>query len=316
MSKNKTRNQPLVTIAIPTFNRPNLLLKALKSVLKQDYYNLEIIISDNNSLGDETENILKPFLSRKDIIFYKQNINIGALSNFDFCLQKASGKYFMWLADDDELFGSEMIQSLVKNLEINKEIVVASPRWNLKENESHSIIMPLRDYMNKNVLKRAIKYTWKSDDSFFYGLHRTKNLRNINFPVFLSWKQTIPTYWCYSYLYQIILSGKILCLPSNANQWINNNYTKKFDPRNFNVPEKNARFINFLKFKNSFLGFLFISARRLNVYALNVIFSFKKKGLFFGITIFLVSIIAYLRDIILLILNSNTLASIFKYILK
>lgn len=307
MSQNKQKIQPLVTIAIPTFNRPNLLLRALKSVFKQEYDNLEIIVSDNNSLEDQTENILKPFLNRKDLFFYKQKKNIGALPNFEFCLQKANGKYFMWLADDDELFGRELIKSLVKKLEKHKKIIVVSPRWNLKENESHSIIMPLRDYMNKNVLKRAIKFTWKSDDSFFYGLHRTKILRKIRFPVFFSWKKVIPTYWCYSYLYQIILSGKVLCLPSTANQWINNNYTKKFDPRNINLLERNTRFFYFLKLKNSFLGFLFITLRRLNVYLLNIVFSFQKKGIFFGITIFLVSIVAYLRDIIFLILNSHYL---------
>ena len=50
MSEIKHLKSPLVSIAIPTFNRPNLLLRALKSVLSQDYNNLEIMIfSDHDS---------------------------------------------------------------------------------------------------------------------------------------------------------------------------------------------------------------------------------------------------------------------------
>ena len=38
---------PLVTIGIPTFNRPELLARALTSVAKQDYANLQVLVADN-----------------------------------------------------------------------------------------------------------------------------------------------------------------------------------------------------------------------------------------------------------------------------
>ena len=40
---------PLVTIVIPTFNRPDQLPGAVKSVLGQTYGNIEVIIHDNGS---------------------------------------------------------------------------------------------------------------------------------------------------------------------------------------------------------------------------------------------------------------------------
>lgn len=56
------KNQPLVTIAIPTYNRADGFLKqALQSAINQTYYYLEIIVSDNCST-DTTETIVKKVL--------------------------------------------------------------------------------------------------------------------------------------------------------------------------------------------------------------------------------------------------------------
>ena len=43
----ETSAQPWVTVAIPTFNRLNLLKRAIESVVAQNYQNLQIIVSDN-----------------------------------------------------------------------------------------------------------------------------------------------------------------------------------------------------------------------------------------------------------------------------
>ena len=64
--KQKNMNFPLVTIAIPTYNRADGYLKeAIQSALDQTYPNLEIIVSDNCSI-DDTESIVK-CLSEPDI---------------------------------------------------------------------------------------------------------------------------------------------------------------------------------------------------------------------------------------------------------
>ena len=92
--------QPLVTIAIPTYNRANGYLgKALASTLKQTYQNIEIIVSDNCST-DNTETFVKGF-SDPRIRYFKQAQNIGANNNFNFCVEQARGDYFVLLHDDD-----------------------------------------------------------------------------------------------------------------------------------------------------------------------------------------------------------------------
>ena len=92
---------PLVTIGITTYNRPKLLKKTLESAINQSYDNLEILVTDDNSDGIATDDLLKQAsLKDKRIKYYKQKNKIGALG-VNFLINKASGKYFMWLCDDD-----------------------------------------------------------------------------------------------------------------------------------------------------------------------------------------------------------------------
>lgn len=93
---------PLVSIGIPTYNRPIGLARTLDLITKQTYQNIEIIISDNATEGNLIESIVEPFLKYDNRIkFFKQNENMGAAFNFKFVLDNSSGDYFMWAADDD-----------------------------------------------------------------------------------------------------------------------------------------------------------------------------------------------------------------------
>ena len=91
---------PVVSIAMPTYNRADSYLKeAIQSALNQTYQNFEIIVSDNCS-SDETEAVVKSFHDNR-IRYFKQTTNIGAKNNINFCLGQARGKYFQLLFDDD-----------------------------------------------------------------------------------------------------------------------------------------------------------------------------------------------------------------------
>jgi len=93
---------PLVTVGIPTFNRPEGLRRTLENITNQTYKNLEIIVSDNCSPTNDPDGIVKNFMQKDSrIIFHKQEKNLGPTLNFKFLLEKASGEYFMWAADDD-----------------------------------------------------------------------------------------------------------------------------------------------------------------------------------------------------------------------
>src|SRR5439155_795378 len=104
---------PMVTIGIPTFNRPHLLARALRSVARQDYPNLEVLVADNATPGDETPRVVDSFMaSIPNLKYIKHARDIGSFHNFMFLLRAAEGEYFMWLADDDEV-SPNYVSSLV-----------------------------------------------------------------------------------------------------------------------------------------------------------------------------------------------------------
>lgn len=108
-------NQPLVSVGIPTFERPEGLRNTLGYITGQSHKNLEIIISDNCSPGAETRSVAEEFMRQYPCIqYFRQKQNIGAMANYKFVLEKASGQFFMWAADDDE-WGADFIETCLKN---------------------------------------------------------------------------------------------------------------------------------------------------------------------------------------------------------
>jgi glycosyltransferase involved in cell wall biosynthesis len=163
---------PLVSIGIPTFNRSNLLVRAIESAINQDYENIEIVISDNAS-SDETPNIcLKYIETHKNIRYLRHKYNKGPTDNFKAVLESSSGIYFMWLADDDYIsanYVSECVARLQKRSELS--IVAGKAIFldnNLKIGEGY-----LFKINQDSAMLRLGSYYWNvSDNSIFYGLFR------------------------------------------------------------------------------------------------------------------------------------------------
>ena len=112
-------NLPLVTIGIPTYNRANKSLPStINSAVKQDYPNIEIIVSDNCSI-DNTEEIVKSF-NDKRIRYMKQKTNIGSNNNHNACLNAATGDYFLLLHDDD-LIDADFVTTCLRAAQYSKD---------------------------------------------------------------------------------------------------------------------------------------------------------------------------------------------------
>ena len=91
---------PLVTIAIPTYNRANgYLRQTLESALGQTYPNVEIVVSDNCS-PDATERVVNDYGDSR-VRYFRQQTPLAPNDNFNFCLDQARGEYFLLLHDDD-----------------------------------------------------------------------------------------------------------------------------------------------------------------------------------------------------------------------
>ena len=89
MSEGNGTFKPLITTIIPTYRRPNLLRRAIKSVLNQTYPHCQVCVCDNTS-GDETANVVAK-IAKKDphprVKYHCHPENIGAIKNFKYGLE-------------------------------------------------------------------------------------------------------------------------------------------------------------------------------------------------------------------------------------
>lgn len=109
---NKNECLPLVSVLIPTKNRPHLFELALKSVLNQTYNNLEIIVSDESE-NNETEQVIQPYLNQYSHIIYVKNQESGInFNNLQYLFDLSKGEYINYLMDDD-LFHTEKIEKMM-----------------------------------------------------------------------------------------------------------------------------------------------------------------------------------------------------------
>lgn len=108
---------PLVTIAIPTYNRPHDLKKIIKIAVGQTHKNLEILIVDNCSTQSEVVEVMQWAAALDPRIKCHRNPeNYGVLKNARCALDLATGKYFCLFSDDDWR-APEFIETLVGLLE-------------------------------------------------------------------------------------------------------------------------------------------------------------------------------------------------------
>lgn len=116
------KEEKILSICIPTYNRVRYLEISLLSIFKQMTPELldevELLISDNNS-QDETPKLVADYIDKGFIFRYVRNeTNIGASKNFLQCMKMAKGKYILLLGDDDILL-PDAIDTLVRALKKN-----------------------------------------------------------------------------------------------------------------------------------------------------------------------------------------------------
>ena len=102
---------PLVSVIITTYNREKYLDKAIGSVAKQSYENIEILVIDDGSDEKYAKTICNKYSNC--IYFYKENGGLSSARNFGINLAK--GEFIAFL-DDDDFWESSKIEKQVKIL--------------------------------------------------------------------------------------------------------------------------------------------------------------------------------------------------------
>lgn len=101
---------PFFSIVTPTYNRANLLVETIKSVLDQTFKDFELLIVDDGS-PDNTKQAVEPFLSDRIKYFYQSNKRQGAARNLG--IKNACGEFVTFL-DHDDLWSPLFLETYYK----------------------------------------------------------------------------------------------------------------------------------------------------------------------------------------------------------
>ena len=117
--------KPLVSVVIPTYNQEKYIANAIQSVLQQDYQNIEVIVSDDNST-DNTNNIIDMIAGKESKVKHiRNNKNYGRVKNYRRSFYNyVKGDYALNLDGDDYLVDRGYISKAVKLFQENEDLVL------------------------------------------------------------------------------------------------------------------------------------------------------------------------------------------------
>ena len=161
------KDDPKVTIYIPTYNRSSILLsKAIPSVLKQKFRDYELLIIGDRCTDDTELEIKK--LNNNKIKFFnisykfkpmpltKENLWMaGEVKAANFALKKAKGEWIARLDDDEEWMNENHLNEMLEFAETNKFEMISASNEVLIDGLKNALVIPT---LNIKYLKRFIFY--------------------------------------------------------------------------------------------------------------------------------------------------------------
>lgn len=158
---NSLSDQPLVTVYIPTYNRLELLQRAVKSVQNQTYQNLEIIIVDDCST-DATQDYLAQLANEEPRVrYFLKEKNSGACISRNIAIENAAGEFITGL-DDDDYFLNNRIEDFINVWKIKSSTTKVLYSLYLKKTKQ-GMINP-----NRGLRKKLIKKNVRAKDLLYY----------------------------------------------------------------------------------------------------------------------------------------------------
>ena len=230
-------NEALVSIVIPTYNRPEYLQRAIESTLRQTYKKIEIVIIDDHSNVD----LLPLINSFKDerIRYYKNPENKGAVYSRNRGISLSKGDFINFLDDDDEILPNK-IELQLKKFEDSKveNLGVVTCDMEYQRKDIHEL--------KKNRLKGNI-YRKSLNSYCIYGIHSMLIKRDFN-PIF-----DLNLVSSQEYDLTIRLAGKCnfdyipkrLAITHSSTDQISFNYRKKINGTKYIFNKYRSEFLRF-----------------------------------------------------------------------
>ena len=165
--------RPLVTVVTATYKRFDTLFDSIDSVFKQDYPNIEYVITDDGSENFPYEKI-KQYIDSldnknvKNVMILTAEKNRGTVKNLNNAYQRSNGKYIINLSCGDVFFSEDVISKIKKRFIKKKANVVVTSRVLYKE-KNHPIAF-LPHYNERKIITSKYKSSIDQYKGFVLGL--------------------------------------------------------------------------------------------------------------------------------------------------
>lgn len=127
----------LVSILIPTYNRPALFEQTLLSALAQTYPHVEILVNDN-STNEDTALLMQKYEGDSRVHYFRNRAAKCKADNFRPFEHRARGEYLQWCMDDDILL-PDKLSVMVQVLRDNPEVTLVSSQRAFIDEKGHSL---------------------------------------------------------------------------------------------------------------------------------------------------------------------------------
>lgn len=155
---NSVTNVPVVSIVMPTYNRVDMLEKAIESVFDQSFQDWELIIIDDAST-DDTEKRMTALHEKEERVNYMRIPRItgkGISEYLNIGLRNARGKYIGRIDDDDVWCHKDKLKLQVKFLDENPDYVVVGGGVILVDDKGDELFRYLKKETDKEIRSFAL----------------------------------------------------------------------------------------------------------------------------------------------------------------
>ncbi len=145
-----------VSVIIPTYGRTNTLRRAIDSVLRQSFQNLEIIVVDDNydeKISCDVNAIIDSYNSDK-VLIVKNETNLGGALSRNKGIMNATGEYIAFL-DDDDWYYPDKIKKQYSLIESNDKLGIVYS-WVESINNDGSVGLTYRYEYRGNLIFQAM----------------------------------------------------------------------------------------------------------------------------------------------------------------
>lgn len=182
---------PSISVILPTYNRADLVSRAIESVLDQTFEDFELIVVDDGST-DETKQVVDR-IDDPRIEYIRHEENQGGAAARNTGIEAATGEYLAFLDDDDEWLPRKLELQQRRMEETDEDVAIVYCQYNKYSDISNRIERDMLGAMIEGEIYDALLAGWSPPTSVI--LAESRVIKEID-----GFDESLPSYQDYDLL--------------------------------------------------------------------------------------------------------------------